>query len=169
MILNITSKNNDPQELEIVNIVNGLCEQYDIPAFTQTVLVEKDSIPHSHPILTLNTRVKDSRLLLKTLVHEQLHWYAKNHPQYKNCIAYLKTRYRDDGEHNKLGTYPDSYWEHIIICFNALNYLENFLSKEDVEWIYQQWQAYPTLEKLVVQNKEKVRTDLAKFELILIK
>ncbi|MBP6912640.1 MAG: hypothetical protein KBB86_01760 [Candidatus Pacebacteria bacterium] len=162
----VSSKNNEPEELEVVEIVNALYEKYNIPNFTNTVMVEKGSIPHSHPILTLNTRVKDPRLILKTLVHEQLHWHAENHPQYNNCIDYIKTKYIDDGEHNKLGTNPNSYWEHIIVCFNTRNYLESILSKDDIDWVYLQWQAYPTLEKLIAKNKDQIKSDLEKFDLI---
>jgi hypothetical protein len=169
MISNIFSKNNDPQELEVVEILKELCKQYDIPAFTQNVQVEKGVIPHSRPVLTLNVRVTEPRLLLSTLIHEQLHWHAQEHVGYNDCIAYLKTKYQDDGEHNKSGTYPNSYWEHVIVCFNTRNYLQSILSKEDVDWLYEQWQAYPTLEKLVVEKKEEIQADLEKFDIILLK
>ena len=166
MINKIYSKNNHPDELRIVELTKAVCEKYVVPAFTQEVVIEKGSVPHSHPILTLNTRVEDERLVLKTLVHEQFHWHAQDHKNYKGCIGYLKTKYNDDGEHNKSGTYPNSYWEHIIVCFNTRNYLENLLSEEDVEWIYQQWQPYPTLEKLITDKFEKVKGDLQQFNII---
>ena len=169
MISNITSKNNDPEELEVVEIVKGICQKYDIPAFTQTVVVEKGVIPHSHPTLTLNTRVIDPRLLLKTLIHEQFHWYVSQHPQFKEGIAYLKTKYQDDGEHNKSGKYPDSYWGHIIVCFNTRNYLEYQLSEDDIQWVYEQWQAYPALEKLIIEKRDEIESDLSKYNLILVK
>ena len=167
MTLNISSKNNIPQESKVVDIVKSVCEKYDIPVFTQNVVIEKDVIPHSHPVLTLNTQVKDTRLLLTTLVHEQLHWYAQDHSQYNDCITYLKSKYQDDGEHNKSGTYPNSYWEHIIVCFNTRRYLKKVLSKEDSGWVYKEWQAYPTLEKLIVEKNDEIQADLEKFELIL--
>ena len=90
-------------------------------------------------------------------------------PTSKDCITYLKTKYIDDGEHNKSGTYLNSYWEHIIVCFNTSNYLENVLPNKDVEWVYLQWQAYPTLEKLLVDKKDEVTNDLSKFDMILSK
>lgn len=162
----VSSKNNDPEELEVVEIVKILYEKYNIPSFTNIVMVEKGSIPHSHPILTLNARVKDPRLVLKTLVHEQLHWYTEEHFKYKDCINYLKTKYTDDGEYSKSGTNLNSYWEHIIVCFNTRNYLQAILSVEDIEWVYQQWQAYPTLEKLIAENQDQIKSDLEKFDII---
>ena len=165
-MLNITSKNNLTEEFEVIGIIKFLSNKYRTPLFTPDVVVEKGAIPHSHPILTLNTRVRDSRLLLDTLIHEQFHWYAQEHQQYKDCIEYLKEKYVDDGEHNKSGTYPNSYWEHIIVCFNTRNYLQSILPKDDIDWIYEQWQAYPTLERLIEEKGEEVRSDLSKFEII---
>lgn len=166
MISKIYSKNNTEKEKEIVKIVENLCKKYVVPTFTQEVVVEKGAIPHSHPVLTLNTRVDDERLVLKTLVHEQFHWYAQEHKNYKSCIEHLKTKYKDDGEHNKSGKYPDSYWEHIIVCFNTLNHLKNLLSEEDIGWIYEQWQPYPTLEKLIRDNFNIIEKELRKFNLV---
>src|SRR4051812_30597332 len=43
--------------------------------FTKSIIIDEQSIPHSHPTLTLHTRhLKDDELLLSTFVHEQLHW-----------------------------------------------------------------------------------------------
>lgn len=165
-MITIISKNNLADELAIVESVQTLCQQYEIPEFTTTVLVEKGAIPHSHPILTLNTRNKDSKLILKTLIHEQFHWYAQEHPNYERAISYLKAGYKDDGEHNKSGIYPNSYWEHIIVCFNTRNYLNNLLPKEDVLWLYDQWQAYPTLERLILDNFATYQSELDKFGLV---
>ncbi len=37
-------------------------------------------IPHSHPVLTLNTRyVENDRTQLATFLHEQLHWFLTDH------------------------------------------------------------------------------------------
>ncbi len=169
MILNVYSKNNDPKELAVVELVKSICKKYNVPVFTEQVVIEAGVIPHSHPILTINTRLNDEKLLLQVLVHEQFHWYVQNHPRYDECILYLKSKYEDDGEHNKSGTYPNSYWEHIIVCFNTRNYLSGILSLEDLNWIYEQWQAYPTLENLIVQRYEMVKSDLERFEMIYVK
>jgi len=166
MISKIYPKNNNPDELRVVEIVKNICDKYVVPTFTHEVVVKKGAIPHSHPVLTLNTRTDDERIILKTLVHEQFHWYAQDHENHNECIVYLKTKYEDDGEHNKSGTYPDSYWEHIIVCFNTRNHLKSLLSDRDIEWIYEQWQAYPTLEQLTRDKFEEIESDLQKFDIV---
>lgn len=44
--------------------------------FTRKINIESGQIPHSDPVLTLNTRHLDrSDLLLSTFIHEQMHWF----------------------------------------------------------------------------------------------
>jgi hypothetical protein len=55
-----------------------LLQSYDLHrwTFTRKVLIDYDSIPHSHPVLTLHTRhLGSDDQLLSTYVHEQLHWW----------------------------------------------------------------------------------------------
>lgn len=50
--------------------------------FTHQVQIATHAVPHSHPILTLNTRYTDrDDLALATLLHEQLHWFLDEHWQ----------------------------------------------------------------------------------------
>ena len=49
--------------------------------FTHEVIIDKKSIPHSHPVLTLHTRhLKQDDELLSTYLHEQLHWFFTGRP-----------------------------------------------------------------------------------------
>ena len=44
--------------------------------FTRTVRIQSRVIPHSHPVLTLNTRyLDDDTVQVATFLHEQLHWF----------------------------------------------------------------------------------------------
>lgn len=42
---------------------------------TEQLVIAEGVIPHSHPVLTLNTRHQDNALLLDQYLHEQLHWF----------------------------------------------------------------------------------------------
>lgn len=47
---------------------------------TPVVRIEAGSIPHSHPVLTLNTRhLNNDALLVATFIHEQMHWWLDRH------------------------------------------------------------------------------------------
>ncbi|HEX3232473.1 MAG TPA: hypothetical protein VHQ95_26065, partial [Pyrinomonadaceae bacterium] len=76
--IEISLKNSTPQESQTRDQLQRLVKTYDLSMwiFTRSVLIDEKAIPHSHPILTLNTRhLKDDDLLLSTFVHEQLHWF----------------------------------------------------------------------------------------------
>jgi hypothetical protein len=60
--------------------------------FTHDIRIETRVIPHSHPILTLNTRsLDDDDRLLSTFVHEQLHWGVQKPDE--GLITQLAHRY----------------------------------------------------------------------------
>jgi hypothetical protein len=43
--------------------------------YTNHLRVAPTEIPHSHPILTLNTALFDPNAILCEYLHEQMHWY----------------------------------------------------------------------------------------------
>lgn len=165
-MIKITTKNNLAEELKVRNILTNLLGKYPLPIFTADILVEKGVVPHSHPILTLNTRDVDPLVILQTFVHEQFHWFATGHSNYDTCIEYLKKKYIDNGECNKFGTYPNSFWEHIIVCFNTRMYLSNIISNNEITYIYSKWQAYPQTEQLILEKYTDIQNDLMSFDLI---
>jgi hypothetical protein len=89
--------------------------------FTKKVVIDREEgIPHSHPVLTLNTDyLKDDELLLATFVHEQTHWLLEQKPeQAKRAMAELKTLFPGapagppDGARDLESTY-----RHLIVCY----------------------------------------------------
>ena len=44
--------------------------------YTKVIRIAPGEIPHSHPILTLNTMIRAEGPLLCTYLHEQMHWYV---------------------------------------------------------------------------------------------
>ncbi len=77
--------------------LEGLISKYDLEPwrFTSVVIIDEESIPHSHPVLTLHTRhAKDDLLLLSTYVHEQSHWYLEqNREKTASAVADLKAMF----------------------------------------------------------------------------
>ncbi len=57
----------------------GLFAKYPLDKwrYAERVVIEEGAIPHSHPVLTLNTQyLHDRRHLLTDYVHEQMHWFS---------------------------------------------------------------------------------------------
>lgn len=73
----------DSPEIKTKNQLLKLMSAYDLSKwlFTKTVIIESGYtiVPHSYPVLTLNTRhLRNNDLLLSTFIHEELHWYINS-------------------------------------------------------------------------------------------
>jgi len=86
---------NDASELQTKSQLQKLLAQYDLSKFIFTIeiIIDRNTIPHSHPVLTLHTRhLKDDELLLSTFVHEQIHWFLTQHQeQTEQAVKELRT------------------------------------------------------------------------------
>lgn len=63
---------------QVRGLLNKLRSEHDLRQFEYTVRVRvaPGEIPHSHPVLTLNTMLRAEGPLLSTYLHEQMHWYV---------------------------------------------------------------------------------------------
>ena len=63
---------------QVRKLLSKLRSEYDINQFEYTtrVRIAPGEIPHSHPVLTLNTNLRAEKPLLSTYLHEQMHWYV---------------------------------------------------------------------------------------------
>ena len=75
----ITTANDSEQEQRVAVLLADLLRKYDTERwhFTHEVVIDEYATPHSHPVLTLTTRVMGRSLtgLMTSFLHEQLHWY----------------------------------------------------------------------------------------------
>lgn len=157
----ISTKNNTPYEEEVAEIVRELYTRYSLPTLCPTIIVEGKTISHSHPVITINTRTKESLEILRTVVHEQMHWFKGK--QGKKCMEYLKQHYPDTSEPGTSGKNPDSFWGHIIVCFNTRKFLQKIVNQESFNAIYAAWSPYPHIEKLVAENYDQLQKILDQF------
>lgn len=120
--------------------------------FTREVVIDGSvAIPHSHPVLTLNTEyLKDDDLLLATFVHEQLHWYLEeNRERAKPVLEELRRLYPDAPAGPPLGARDlSSTYNHLIICYWEIRaakellgelrgfQVAQFLANDHYLWIY---------------------------------
>ena len=158
---------------KVKNLVNNILEKYKnkIPIYTTKIRVKSGVIPHSHPVLTLNTKHIDSQnpevVYLSLLVHEQLHWFAVKN-QTKEDFDYLYKKYNDFYKKQKIFKNKISFLEHIIVIWNEINIMKKILSKKDFDWLYSQYDKliYKEFNKWVINNFNKIQKDLKKLNLI---
>jgi hypothetical protein len=112
-----------------------LLAKYDLSkyAFTYRIMIEERAVPHSHPVLTLNTRnLGSDEQLLSAFVHEQLHWHLDAHKKETDeAVSDLRRLFPKvpvgypDGAATEGSTY-----EHLVDCFLELQADRDILGKE---------------------------------------
>lgn len=110
-----------------------LAQVYDLSPFlyTKNVNIQPQVIPHSHPVLTLNTRnAENPKKILAAFLHEELHWWMeKNSKQTDLAILELKKIYPKAPEINK--EMKNSTWLHLMVCYLELRALEFYLGNKE--------------------------------------
>ena len=85
--VDIVTASEHPREVSVAADLREQLTASDVDGlqWTSRVVIEDWAVPHSHPILTLNTRHEGDRLLT-TYLHEQLHWWGEQ-PQFDEAIG----------------------------------------------------------------------------------
>ena len=126
-----------------------LLETYELDKwiFTDKVLIQSYVTPHSHPVLTLNTRyLDDDHEQLATFLHEQIHWFAdEDSLKTEKIINTFKEMYPDVPVGNRQGA-RDSYstYLHLMVCWLEFDAVSQLLGTEKARAIlakksYYQW------------------------------
>lgn len=114
-----------------------LAQVYDLSPFlfTKKIQIQSQVIPHSHPVLTLNTRHADEpKKILSLLLHEELHWWAiKKKPAVELAILELKKIYPKAPVTR--GSGPDSTHLHLIVCYLELKALGHYLGAKEARLV----------------------------------
>lgn len=172
--INIVLKTNHPREVETKAQLLRLMNDYDLSrwTFTKTVTIENgfDIIPHSHPILTLNTRhLRDDDLLLATYLHEQLHWFLDTASGGEAAYKEIKTLF----PHPKVAL-PQGSGDttstlfHILVCYLEYRALVQFIGELKTFQVINFWQQDHNtwIYKMVWDNRQKLEGIVRKHRLI---
>ena len=134
-----------------------LVEEYDVDRwlFTDTVLIDDGQwIPHSHPVLTLNSRyLEDDLSQLATFLHEQFHWYAsERQDQVESAIAEFRELFPDvpsgrAGARNEYSTYL-----HLVICDLEFGAMQELVGDKEARSVLTRWQHYTWIYDQVLNN-----------------
>jgi hypothetical protein len=137
--------------------------RHDLTKWVQTkaVLFEEGAIPHSDPILTLNTRhLADDGLFISTFIHEQMHWWLDKRPQQtaaavnalKSVFPTLPVGYPDGAES------LDSSYEHLLVIWLELDGVRRVLGDEEEARVLHYWAGdhYKALYNIVKNDRAKI-------------
>ena len=122
-------------------MLKALRERHDLRRFefTRHLRVAPTELPHSHPVLTLNTQLHDPDQILCEYLHEQMHWYAARlgcADEDAPLIAELMRRYPNAPTEFPEGA-PDAYstYLHLLVNWLEIEAASQCLPRSRVEQI----------------------------------
>ena len=173
--LKISLKHNDDAgEVQTRNQLQRLLAQYDCSKFifTRDIVIDRDAVPHSHPVLTLHTRHrKDDELLLSAFVHEQIHWFlTQRREQTEKAVRELKTVFPKVPIGFPAGAdSEESTYLHLLV--NTLEYRadKELLGELKARQVMEFWATdhYTWVYRQVLDVGDKIRTVLRKYKLVI--
>lgn len=161
--INIRLQSGTPLEERGGAQLRRLLRTYDLHKwlFTRDVLIQSRVIPHSHPVLTLNTRyLDDDTAQLATFVHEQLHWFLTDHVERAKtnaALTELRALYPTvptappEGAMGERSTYL-----HLIVCHLELQALTAILGEQSARQRLERYTHYTWVYRTVLTETERI-------------
>lgn len=161
--LTLRAAHGSDAEKQTVAQLERLSRTYDLSRWTVTrdIVIEEGEVPHSHPMLTLNTRhLRNDERLLSTFVHEQMHWFLAEHPeQTASATAALRRLFPETPVGYPEGSDTEAVnYEHLLVVY--LEYLadQSLLGEPKAREVMQFWAGdhYRWIYRQVLDDPEKV-------------
>jgi hypothetical protein len=138
------------RELLARELLEKLLNEYELSISTNLVKIEEGSIPHSHPVLTLNTRDLDPDVFLSLFIHEQLHWELLE--QEETIISEMAKLFpvvpgrKQGGAQNEQST-----WLHLELCRIEFERLVSLIGEDRAKTAFRKG-VYPWIRAQVLTN-----------------
>ncbi|HVT77781.1 MAG TPA: hypothetical protein VHD87_12180 [Acidimicrobiales bacterium] len=164
--IEITTAHDSADEIRTADSLRQLLDRFDASRWgiTHRVVIDENAIPHSHPVLTLSTRVRGRSLtgLLATYLHEQLHWYFDEDTD-ENAVAAIDACRRlypsvpdeaGGGARDEWSTYL-----HLIVCWLEIASLRLVAPGPDTEALVAaspDWPVYPWIYRQCIERYDEI-------------
>lgn len=169
-----------------------LLSEYDLDPWimTQEVQIKVGEDPHSHPILTLNTKhLDDDAMQLSIFLHEQAHWLPE--AKREAAIPDLRSLYPEipgipdkeglsDEKKRKIEDFTSKTYNHLIVAWAELDAMTELVGGEQARRTFKEkvddltTEPYSTLEKTfrwynnrVLEDPQEIGAVLAKHDLVI--
>jgi hypothetical protein len=142
-----------------------LLSTYDLDRwlFTREIVIQSYVNPHSHPVLTLNTRQLDSDDgQLGTFLHEQFHWYAaENRPSVEQAVREFRETFPEVPDRLPEGAKDEySTYLHLVICMLEFDALTLLLGNERARTVLAARPYYTWVYRQVLLDDGRIRSVL---------
>ena len=172
--LKITLAKATPAEQQVKSQLERLLKTYDLSKWIATkeiIIDEKTAIPHSHPILTINTRhIKDDELLLATFVHENMHWFViREDGKIEAAVKEFKTMFPKVPASGPEGARDEnSTYTHIAVCYLEYRAMRELLGELKAKQVIEFWSTdhYTWIYKTVLERPRDIGNIMFKYNLV---
>ena len=162
--MTITLHSGNEREVQAEAQLKRLLREHDLSPwyFTREVLIESGVVPHSYPVLTLNTRYINGRdeRQLSTFLHEQIHWFLNiDEAAFDAAIGDLQEMYpevptgRPEGSGSEIGTYL-----HLVVCWFELEAMTKLVGAKRARQVLGGKGYYTWVYRRVIEDTEKIGT-----------
>jgi hypothetical protein len=160
---------NTPQEMEGRDQLRRILRDYPLEPylFTKVIVIQSGVIPHSHPVLTLNTRYLDDDIAqLATFIHEQFHWFLADRvgdDLVEAAVTELKTLFPNAPDAPPQGARDSrSTYLHLIVCTMELEALASLVGRSRARDQLSRWEHYTWVYATVLENTQRILDVMAK-------
>lgn len=169
----ITLKKGTSAEKKGREQLQRLVSEYDLESwmFTRKVVIESHAIPHSHPVLTINTRHLDDDLMqLSTFLHEEIHWFLDDREEATNrAVDSLRRMFPNPPEHGVIGTRSEqSTYRHLIVNWLELDAMTRLVGKERARSVLSRKDYYDWIYARVLDQTEEIEGVLVEQKLVIL-
>jgi hypothetical protein len=138
--------------------LQALLRKYDLAKYTFTnhVVIEQGAMNHSFPVITLNVRFRDlPDNLLSSYVHEQIHWYLRDHNAERvAAIEELERKYPNaPTAYPEGGGSKESTYGHLITCYLEMQADRQLIGEKRTTRVIEQTPWYSWIWKTVVSDE----------------
>lgn len=171
--IEIALKNKSQAEIQAKEQLQKLLKTYDLSkwAFTNSIVIDEKSIPHSHPILTLHTRhLKDDELLVSTYIHEQFHWFlVQKDKETDEAIKELRALFpKVPVGFPEGGQDEESTYLHLLVCYLEYRADKELLGELRTKQVMDFWSTdhYTWIYKTVLERQRDIFNIMSKLKLL---
>ena len=171
--IEIALKNNTKAEIQTREQLQRLLKTYNLSkwTFTNSILIDEKSIPHSHPTLTLHTRhLKDDELLVSTFVHEQFHWFlVQNSKETDEAVKELRALFpKVPSGFPEGGEDEESTRLHLLVCYLEYRADKELFGELKARQVMDFWATdhYTWVYKTVLERPREIFNIMSKHKLI---
>lgn len=156
--IGIGVKSGSPNELAAKTQLEKILKEYQVNdwLYTDTVVIDEKAIPHSHPVLTVNTRyLNNDPAQLATFLHEQFHWMvAARDKELELIMKAFASEYPDAPDALPLGARgKSSTYLHLLVCSLEYQAMIKLIGDERAKKLLQSWQHYTWVYDKVLTDK----------------